>query len=376
MTRVVAFGEIMGRFSPPGFQRFGQCMPGKMGVLFAGAEASVAMSIAYLGGEAAFVTALPRHEIADACVAVVRATGVDTRHILRTENGRLGLYFLEAGVNQRPGKVIYDREGASVAITPPDAYDWDAILAGADWLVVSGITPAISRCGFDVTAEAFRQAKARDIRVLCDFNYRGKLWRWDPATPPRTLAIRKIAELMPMVDLFVGGADEIGEVLSEIGSPIPIQDDGPEDSTGDAFAHAADAFQKAAGALCGRFPNLSRIASTFRRTASATRHELGGMLYETAGDRVHHAPSGQEAGGGFASYHVDPIVDRIGTGDAFTAGLLFALTTPELSDPGRAIAFATASFCLSHSIEGDFNATTRGEIEELLAGDASGRVQR
>jgi 2-dehydro-3-deoxygluconokinase len=369
----------MGRFSPAGFQRFGQCMPGSMGILFAGAEASVAMSIAHLGGDAAFVTALPRHEIADACVAAVRATGVDTSHILRTENGRLGLYFLEAGVNQRPGKVIYDREGSAVAITPPDAYDWDAILAGADWLVVSGITPAISRCGFDVTAEAIRQANSRDIRVLCDFNYRGKLWRWDPTTPPRALAIRKIAELMPMVDLFVGGTDEIGEILQETGNSLPSQNHAFGDSAADTFADASDAFdafEKAAGALCGRFPKLSHVGSTFRRTTSATRHELGGMLYEAASGRVHWAPAGRNAGEGYTSYCVDPVVDRIGTGDAFTAGLLFALTTPELSDPGQAIAFATASFCLSHSIEGDFNATTRGEIEELLAGDASGRVQR
>jgi 2-dehydro-3-deoxygluconokinase len=351
-------------------------MPGSMGILFAGAEASVAMSIAHLGGDAAFVTALPRHEIADACVAAVRATGVDTSQILRTENGRLGLYFLEAGVNQRPGKVIYDREGSTVAITPPDAYDWDAILAGADWLVVSGITPAISRCGFDVTADAIRQANSRDIRVLCDFNFRGKLWRWDPTTPPRALAIRKITELLPMVDLFVGGTDEIGEILQETGIALSSQSHASGVSPADAFAHAADAFAQAAGALCGRFPKLSHVGSTFRRTTSATRHDLGGMLYQAADHRVHWAPAGRDASGGYASYRVDPVVDRIGTGDAFTAGLLFALTTPGLSDPGLAIAFATASFCLSHSIEGDFNATTRGEIEELLAGDASGRVQR
>jgi 2-dehydro-3-deoxygluconokinase len=371
MKRIVAMGEIMGRFSPPGYQRFGQCMPGSLDILFAGAEASVAMSIAYLGGDAAFVTALPNHSIADACVAAVRAVGVDTRHIVRTSDGRLGLYFLESGVNQRPGKVIYDREGSSIAITPPDAYDWDAILKDADWLVISGITPAISRNGFDVTLAAVDAAAKHDVRVLCDFNYRGKLWNWSPPTPPRQLAIESIRLLLPKVDLLVAGTDEILELIGDQEEGGLIGDSSPPEV----------AFANAASRLCDRFPTLTQIASTFRRTASASRHELGGMLWNAStvpqqhGD-VYWAPTLPNQMPAKQTYWIEQVVDRIGTGDAFTAGLLFALTTPELSTPERAIAFATAAFCLSHSIAGDFNFTNRQEIEELLAGDFSGRVQR
>lgn len=172
MSRVVTFGEIMARLATPGHRRFGQAMPGSLDVTFAGAEASVAGSIAYLGGEAAFVTALPDHALADACVAEVRSLGVDTRHILRTPDGRLGLYFLETGANQRPGNVIYDRAGSSVALTPADAYDWQAILEGAEWFVVSGITPAISRHAAEATATALREASRRGVKVAIDMNYR------------------------------------------------------------------------------------------------------------------------------------------------------------------------------------------------------------
>lgn len=371
MKRVVAFGEIMGRFSSPGYQRFGQCMPGSLDVLFAGAEASVAMSIAHLGGNAAFVTALPDHAIADACIASVRAVGVDTSSILRTSSGRLGLYFLEAGVNQRPGKVIYDREGSSIAITPPEAYDWEAILDGAEWLVVSGITPAISRNGMDVTMAAVDMAAKNGVRVLCDFNYRGKLWRWSPPTPPRQLAIESIRLLLPKVDLLVAGTDEILELIGDSGSSHKVDDaSSPEAS-----------FSIASAELHRSYPQLTQVASTYRRTTSASHHQLGGMLWvapkdSQASGHSYWAPKVSVAGTAHQTYLIEQVVDRIGTGDAFTAGLLFALTTPELSDPAHAIAFATAAFCLSHSIAGDFNFTSRQEIEELLAGDSSGRVQR
>jgi 2-dehydro-3-deoxygluconokinase len=314
MKRIVAIGEIMGRFSPPGYLRFGQCMPGSLDILFAGAEASVAMSIAYLGGNAAFVTALPDHSIADACIAAVRAVGVDTGHVLRTPNGRLGLYFLEAGVNQRPGKVIYDREGSSIAITPPSAYDWDAILSDADWLVVSGITPAISRNGLDVALAAVSAAAKHDVRVLCDFNYRGKLWQWSPPTPPRQLAIESIRQLLPRVDLLIAGTDEILELVGD-DNVAKLKDDKntPEGS-----------FAAASHQLNQQFPKLTKIASTYRRTTSASHHELGGMLWFAATDsrpsaQVYWAPKSSDDTTANETYSIDHVVDRIGTGDAFTA---------------------------------------------------------
>jgi 2-dehydro-3-deoxygluconokinase len=363
MTRIIAFGEIMARFSSPGYLRLTQCMPGALNVLFAGAEASVAMSIAHLGGRASFVTALPRHAIADACIATLRGVGVDTDRILRTDAGRLGLYFLEAGINQRPSQVIYDREGSSIALTPPDTYDWDAIFADAQWLVVSGITPALSRTAAETTLHALGEATQRGVRVLCDLNYRAKLWRWDPATPPRTLAMQTIRMMLPSVDLFIAGADEIEELLGDTALA-------PFDAAAlDRESH----FAAAAGRLVERYPRLTRVASTWRRSYSASSYELGGMLWDAAAGQHFSAPLVRDV---FEPYQVGQVVDRIGTGDAFTAALLHALTVPELSQSQTALSFATAAFCLAHSIDGDFNASTRAEIEALVDGDGSGRVQR
>ena len=211
MSRIVTFGEIMGRLAAPGHKRFQQTLPGTLDVTFAGAEASIAASIAYLGGDASFVTALPQHALADACVADLRSMGVNTNHILRTPLGRLGLYFLETGANQRAGNVIYDREGSSIAITPADQYDWPSIFDGAEWFIISGITPAISRNASEVSRIAMQEAKAKGLKVVCDMNYRSKLWQWEPALKPRDLATRTMRELMPMVDLFVGGREDAEE---------------------------------------------------------------------------------------------------------------------------------------------------------------------
>lgn len=364
MKRVIAVGEIMARFSSPGYLRLSQCMPGKLEVLFAGAEASVAMSIAYLGGAASFVTALPEHAIADACIQTLRAVGVEVGGIVRSDRGRLGLYFLEAGVNQRPAQVIYDREGASFAITSPEAYDWEAIYSDADWLVISGITPAISAIGYEVAQVAIAEAVRRGVRVLFDFNYRAKLWRWDPSQAPRDLAIRTIRELLPCVNLFVGGADELAELLGAAS---------PEIASGDPRGD----FLRLARGLVARYPQVEYVASTARKSRSASHHQLGGMLYDVRSDALYLAPLDQVSVAPWGpAYEIDQMVDRIGTGDAFTAGLLFALRTPGWSEPARAIAFATAAFCLSHSVHGDFHCSSRAEIEALVAGDSSGRVRR
>jgi 2-dehydro-3-deoxygluconokinase len=363
MSRIVALGEIMARFSSPGYRRLAQCMPGSLNVIFAGAEASVAMSIAHLGGQAAFVTALPQHEIADACLATLRGIGVDIRHVVRTSEGRLGLYFLEAGINQRPSRVIYDRDGSSIAITPAEAYDWDGIFADAHWLVISGITPALSKNAAELTQRAVQEATERGVRVLCDMNYRAKLWRWDPSLAPRQLALRALRDLLPSVDLFIAGTDEISELLGE---PPASAGSGDADDPTQPFATIA-------GRLAERFPRLRWIASTRRRTSSASVHELGGVLFDVPSGKAFAAPLQDQR---YEPYRIAQMVDRIGTGDAFTAGLLFALTTTELADPRAAIAFASSAFCLAHSIDGDFNFSSRGEIEALAAGDASGRVQR
>ncbi len=353
MSRIVTLGEIMARLATPGHGRFQQAMPGTLEVTFAGAEASVAMSISYLGGEAAFVSALPQHAIADACVANLRAVGVDTRHILRTEQGRLGLYFLETGANQRAGQVIYDREGSAMAITPAEAYDWAAIFAGAEWFLISGITPAISRNAAEVARVAMQEAVSRGVKIACDMNFRSKLWQWEPGLSAQALATRTMRELMPLVDLFIGGREDAIHMLG-----MEVSEVEPE---------------AVAGQIAQAYPRLRHVAMTLREGISASHNNWGGMLYETASRQCFRAPV---QAGQYQPYAITDMVDRLGGGDAFTAGLLFALTTPELSAPGKAVAFAVAASCLAHSIPGDFNYTTRDEVEALVAGDASGRVKR
>jgi 2-dehydro-3-deoxygluconokinase len=339
----------MGRFVTPGFKRFQQALPGSLNTSFAGAEANIATAFAYLGGEAAFVTALPTNPIADACVASLRSAGVDTTHILHTDTGRLGLYFLEQGANQRPTNVIYDREGSSVSITPADAYDWDTILEGADWFITSGITPALSQNAAAVTRAALEEASKRGVNVAIDMNYRQKLWKWEPPLTSRELATRTMKDLLPFADLFVGGLEDAVAVLDCVPARAP---------------------HEIAGLLAKTFPRLSHVAMTLRESVSASHTILGGFLYETRTATGFLSPLDGK------TYSIQNIVDRIGTGDAFTGALLYALTTPDLSSPRPAVEFATAAACLAHSIEGDQNFTTRAEIEALLQGDASGRVQR
>lgn len=356
MSRIVTFGEIMARLATPGFKRFQQAMPGALNVTFAGAEASIAASIAFLGGDAAFVTALPQHSIADACEANLRSMGVDTRFIVRAERGRLGLYFLESGANQRPSNVVYDREGSSVAITTAREYDWSAIFEGAGWFVVSGITPAISRNAAEVTMTAVGEACRRGVKVACDMNYRSKLWRWDPPLQPRELATRTMLALMPQVDLFIGGREDAVEMLG-------IADVGA----------APEALISVAEQIVAKFPRIQQVAMTRREGLSATHNNVSAMLYDASTASAHFAPLDN---GAASHYAITAIVDRLGAGDAFTAGLLFALTTAELQSPQTAISFATAAGCLAHSIEGDFNYVSRAEITALMNGDASGRVNR
>ena len=343
MSRVVTLGEIMARIATPGFARFQQAMPGSVNVTFAGAEASIAASLAYLGVDAAFVTALPDHAIADACIADLRSLGVETKHILRTAEGRLGIYFLEHGANQRGGNVIYDRDGSSVAITPASAYDWDAIFIGCEWFVISGITPAISRNAAEVALIAVQEAARRQIKVVCDMNYRTKLWRWDSSLSARELATRTMRTLLPHVSVFVGG---ISDAIAMLG----IEHDGD--------------LKTLAKQIVAEFPNLTHAAFTLRDGSTSAAQNFSGALYEAVTGTLHTAPA----------YSITQIIDRLGAGDAFTGGLVFSFL--QNSTAPTAISFATAAGCLAHSIEGDFNYSTRDEIEALMQGDAGGRVKR
>lgn len=361
MSKVITFGEIMGRLAPRGFLRFRQAMPGSLDMTFAGAEASVAASIVHLGGEAAFVTALPDHAIADACVANLKAMGVDTRHVVRTKRGRLGLYFLETGANQRPSTVIYDREGSSVSMT--GQYPWEEIFSGAGWFHVSGITAAISQIAGEAALAAVQAARAQGATVSCDLNFRRKLWNWDKGVSPSELAQRTMRKILAHVDVVIGNEEDAGEVLGIHAKDTDVQ----------SGRVAIDKYPEVARQIVAQFPHVRKVAITLRESISASHNNWGAMLYDTAEDHSYYAPVRD---GEYCAYTIANIVDRVGGGDAFAAGLIFALTTPELQAPQTAVSFAVAASCLAHSISGDYNFSSRAEVEALMRGSGSGRVVR
>lgn len=363
MKQVVTFGEVMGRLSPPGVARWAQTVPGLVQWTFGGAEANVAAGLACLGARAAFVTALPMHAVADACERQLRGLGVDTRWIVRTPSGRLGLYFAESGASQRPSVVIYDRDGSALAITPPEAYEWNHALADADWFHTTGITPSISRTAAEAVERGLREAKSRGLTVSCDLNFRKKLWRWEPGTSPRELAERTMRSLLPLVDVLIANEEDAADVLRIRAAGTDVE----------AGQLAVDRYPEVAREIVHQFPNLRFVAITLRESISADHNNWGAMLYEAGSDTAVFAPVRE---GRYCPYEIRDIVDRIGSGDAFGAGLIFALRTPELATPAAAVAFAAAASCLAHSIPGDYNLVSRAEVEALMKGSGTGRVQR
>lgn len=359
---VVSFGEIMCRLASPAHLRLRQAH--ELEVTYAGAEASVAASICNFGGAARYVTALPKHALAEATVDTLRAVGIDTRYVLRTDEGRLGLYFLETGANQRPSNVIYDRADSAVALASADQYDWDAIFAGAQWLHLSGITPALSRAAAQATLKAAQKAQAAGIQVSIDLNFRKKLWLWDPAKSKRELAEETMRGILPLVDLVIANEEDCADVL------------GIQAGDTDVYAGTLNTarYPDVARQVVSQFSNVQRVAITLRESLSATHNNWGAMLYDRASDQACFAPL--NADGKYQPYQIKNIVDRVGGGDAFAGGLIFALTTAELSELQTALNYAVAASCLKHSIKGDFNYATRNEVESLMGGSASGRVVR
>jgi len=363
MKRIVAFGEVMARLAAPGRLRLRQALPGALEVTFAGAEANVAASLSMLGAEAALASALPANPIADACVGTLRGLGVDTKPVLRTAEGRLGLYFLESGANQRPSHVVYDREGSAISVTPPEAYDWSSILRGASWFHVTGITPSLSRAAADASLAAAEAARAHDATVSCDLNFRKKLWRWDPDRTPGALAESIMRRILPHVDVVIANEGDCADVLGIRAGASDVESGHLE----------LDHYPDVARQLVSQFPNVQHVAITLRESISATHNNWGAMLYAAREDHACFAPL---VDGAYQPYRITDIIDRVGGGDSFAAGLIFALLTPELSTPQTALNFAVAASCLAHSIKGDFNFSTRREVEALMHGSSSGRVVR
>jgi len=362
MKTVVTFGEIMGRMAAPENLRLRQTR--NIEVTYAGAEASVAASICNYGGKARYITALPKHTLAEAAMDSVRAVGIDTQYVLRTDQGRLGLYFLETGANQRPSNVVYDRADSAISITKADQYDWDNIFRDAQWLHLSGITPALSKNAAEATLVAAQKAKQAGASVSIDLNFRGKLWKWDSNYSQRDLAQKTMREILPFIDVVVGNEEDCHDVL------------GIQAGKTDVHSGTLDTsrYPEVARQVVKQFPNVSKVAITLRESLSASHNNWGAMLYDANDDKPHFAPLDEN--GDYNPYQIKNIVDRVGGGDSFAAGLIFASTTPELSNPQTALNYAVAASCLKHSIKGDFNYSTRTEVERLIGGNASGRVIR
>ena len=340
MKRIVTFGEIMMRLNPEGYLRFVQAE--KFEATYAGGEANVAVSLANYGMDAAFVTKVPAHEIGQCAVNELRRFGVDTRGIVRGGD-RLGLYFVEKGASQRASKVIYDRAGSAIAKAQPEEFNWEEIFAGADWFHFTGITPALGGQLPQICLEACKQAKAMGLTVSCDLNYRKKLWT-------REEAGRVMAELMPYVDVCIANEEDAKDVFG-IAAENTDLNAGKVDHQG---------YISVARQLADRF-GFQKVAITLRGSISATDNDWAGMLY--SGGQAYFSPT----------YRVH-IVDRVGGGDSFGGGLIYALLSGY--DDQKAINFAVAASCLKHSVEHDFNLMSVSEVESLAGGNASGRVQR
>ncbi|MBF7082560.1 sugar kinase [Desulfallas sp. Bu1-1] len=339
--KVVTFGEIMLRLSTPGHSRFVQA--DSFDVTYGGGESNVAVSLAQFGLNACYVTKVPNNPIGQCAINHVRRFGVNTDYIARGGE-RLGIYFLESGSSQRPSKVVYDRSNSSISQAVPEDFNWREIFEGADWFHWTGITPAISDSAASCVREACKVAKEMGVTISCDLNYRKKLWTRDKANKVMT-------GLMDYVDVCVGNEEDAADVFGIKAAKTDVTK---------GKLHA-EGYKDVARQLVEKF-NLKYVAITLRESFSASHNGWSGLLYD--GKEFYQS----------RKYDIIPIVDRVGGGDSFCAGLIYSLVTGK--KPQDAIEFAAAASCLKHTVPGDFNLITVDEVELLARGDASGRVQR
>ncbi|MFM7058637.1 MAG: sugar kinase [Planctomycetota bacterium] len=359
MAAIVTFGEIMARMAPPGVERLRQSLPGRLDVTFAGAEANTAVSLALLGCDVDFVTALPQSPLTEACLGSLRGTGVKTRHVRLTPHGRLGIFFVETGANQRPTQVYYDRDHSSISQSAPGDFCWKDILQDAGWLHLTGITSALSESAAELTLQAAQTARQLGVQVSFDVNFRSKLWRWDGNDQPPQLARRTLLKLLPHVSLWFFSADDCG-LLGLAETSLATADSRPRQLV------------QAAREVRSLFPGIRYFAGTFREQLSASHNNWSGLLFDAVADQTVQAPLRD---GHVQPWEIRQIVDRVGSGDAFAAGILFGLSQPHV-DLQYTIDFATAAGCLAHSISGDWNYVSRSEIEDLMRGSGAGKVVR
>jgi 2-dehydro-3-deoxygluconokinase len=342
MKKVVTFGEIMLRLKSPGHERLFQGP--QLEATFGGGEANVATSLAQFGAHAVFVTALSKDSVGQAALRTLRGHGVDVGRI-RCTGERTGIYFLETGADQRPSLVVYDRAGSAASCMQPGDFPWGEIFQGADWFHFSGITPALSASVAAACEEAARAARAAGARVSIDLNYRKKLWNYGVKAP------EVMGRLAALADVLIANEEDIQLALGIAANADPA-----------GARVEAEAYRALAARTRAAYPNLSAVAITLRKSLSADRNQWSAVLDGREGFRQSRA------------YALEDIVDRVGGGDAFAAGLIFGLM--EFGEEGKALEFAVAASALKHTIPGDLNLVGRDEVERLMGGDGSGRVQR
>jgi 2-dehydro-3-deoxygluconokinase len=343
MSRIVTFGEIMLRLSTPDHLRLAQAS--RFDASYGGGEANVAVSLAQFGHTTEFVTRLPDNDLGRAALSSLRGCNVGTRHVV-FGGDRLGIYFLETGAVNRPSNVLYDRADSSIASISVGEIDWDEVLAGASWFHWTGITPAVSRGAANVCRDAIRAAQRHGLTVSCDLNYRAKLWKYGDK-PGEVMQ-----SLVEDCDVVVANEEDAERVFG-------ISAEGIDVTTGEIDTLN---FESVARQLWQKFDRVKKVAITLRGSVSASHNTWSGLLWD--GQRLYTAPT----------YEITHIVDRVGGGDAFAAGLIHGFTTYE--DNQEALNFAVAASCLKHTIPGDFNLVTVKEVERLMQGDRSGRVLR
>jgi len=340
--RIVTFGEIMLRLAPPGYERFLQTP--KFVATFGGAEANVAVALASFGLPASFVTVLPDNAIADTALAEMRRFGVDTSHVVRA-TGRLGVYYLEAGASQRPSRIVYDREHSAMALAQAGDIPWQSVLEGARWFHISGITPALSSSAADLALESVHKARDAGLTVSCDLNYRKNLWKW--GKPARDV----MPEFLKLTDVLIANEEDIQTAL---GLEVEVDVQSGQLDRGQ--------YEKLTGRVRSAYPNLHALAITLRESVSASHNRWSACLH----DGKHFLTSHR--------YDITHIVDRVGAGDCFAAGLIFGMLGGLASQ--ETLEFAVAASCLKHSIPGDFSRLSVAEVNALLKEGGSGRVQR
>lgn len=342
MSEFMSFGEIMLRLKTPAHERFFQSPVFE--ATFGGGEANVAVALANYGLDAGFVSALPDNDIGESALRELRKFGVNTSNVVRSGE-RVGIYYLETGANQRPSKVVYDRAGSSICTAAPDSFDWGQVFDGTKWLHITGITPALSASAAELSLQAVTEAKKRGVTVSCDFNFRGKLWKYGKTAP------EVMAELVKYVDVGIANEEDCQKSL---GITVDVDVESGDLDTAKYEALSAKVLQE--------YPDMSAIAITLRESHSADRNGWSACLRDADGFRLSR------------HYELTDIVDRVGGGDSFASALIYGLNAYD--DWQQSLEFAVAASCLKHSISGDFNRVSVAEVQNLMGGDGSGRVQR